>query len=83
MTKVAGFPQSTGGFKSRRAESIEVESHLLAHSHGPGAKGDTLAKTLVPPRDRTAVAQPDVVTVHVVKRQRRQVVGARVRGPGR
>lgn len=61
----------------------KLDADLLAYSHGSGAKGDTLAKALVPPGDRAAIAQPDVVTVNVVKRQRRQVVGTRARGSGR
>jgi len=64
------------------AVAIE-ESYLFTHSHRSGAKGDTLAEALMPPGDRTAIAQPDIVTVHVVKRQRRQIVGTRVRGSGR
>lgn len=70
------------GLKVRTDRKNRTDPHLLAHSHGSGTKGDTLAKALVPPCDRTAIAQPDVVTVHVVKCQRRQVVGTRVRGPG-
>lgn len=60
----------------------ELHADLLAYSHGSGAKSNTLAKALMPSSDRTAIAQPDVVTVHVMKRQRWQIVGTRVRGSG-
>lgn len=54
--------------------------YLLSNSHGTGAKGDALAEAFMPPGDRVTVAEPYVFSVHLVKRQRGQIVGA---GAGR
>lgn len=53
-----------------------MEFYLLADSHWPRAEGDTFTKALVPSGDGTAIPQSNVITMHLMERQRRQVIGA-------
>lgn len=52
-----------------------MEFYLLADSHWPRAEGDTFAKALMPSGDSTAIPQSNVITMYLMERQGRQVIG--------
>ena len=51
-------------------------THLLCHLDGPAAECDALAETLCSPRHGPVPRHTDVVSMHLVEQDRRQIVGA-------
>lgn len=58
----------------------EFDAHAFVHLDWPCAERDALAEAFVAAGDLAVARYPNVVTVHIVEGQWRQIVGSRTRG---